>query len=208
MYKKNKILSIDVARWGEKGLGLVVDESGTLLLPNVIPGETVAAKVVKVGKNKTYAKLLHVIEPSSSRVLPYCDVAETCGGCQLQHVSYNQQLEYKKQRVVQACLDEGIDLPDSVLHGMVEPWAYRKKGQFAVTKTAEGDIQIGLTAARSQRVVDMKKCWIQADPVNKAVQLIREFLNEYNSPVFSANLEHIVEAVPGLSGTFFTLIWI
>ncbi|NQY74068.1 MAG: 23S rRNA (uracil(1939)-C(5))-methyltransferase RlmD [Candidatus Margulisbacteria bacterium] len=186
-YKKNEVVRAKVTSWGEKGLGSVDEGRSSLLLPDVLPGETITAKVVKTGKSWAYGKLLNVMNPSSARVKAVCDVAVRCGGCQLQHVRYDEQLAYKKDRVVQAFLDRKISSPEIIVHGMPDPLAYRQKGQFAISKTPDGDILMGLTAARSQRVIDTKKCWIQPEPVNLALDEIRRFLISTDNAIFSTS---------------------
>ena len=184
-YQKNQQQTSIIDAWGEKGLGLISRHNSKLQVPDVIPGEKVSLKVVKAGNGWAYGKLLDVQHASDDRVNAVCDVSVTCGGCQLQHVSYEGQLAYKKQRVVKAFQSKQLDCPGISVHGMKAPLYYRQKGQFAVTKTAEGDIHIGLTAARSQRVVDTTSCHLQAAPVNQAIQIIRQFLIQQNVPIFS-----------------------
>ncbi|ASA25619.1 23S rRNA (uracil(1939)-C(5))-methyltransferase RlmD [Paenibacillus donghaensis] len=97
---KNDEVTLDIIGMTHDGEGVGRVEGFTLFVLGALPGEKVRAKVLKVKKQYGYAKLLEVIEASSDRVTPPCEIYDRCGGCQLQHLSYTAQLAWKRQLVV------------------------------------------------------------------------------------------------------------
>lgn len=112
---------------------------------------------------------LTIVEPSADRISPHCNVFGICGGCQLQHLDYSRQLEWKASRVMEALEAAGVEHPPVLAAiGMDEPWHYRNHMRFSVDR--EG--RVGLTARGSRRVLPLLECPI-ADPVaNTALELL------------------------------------
>src|SRR5699024_165580 len=91
-------------------------------------------KVVRVNKNFGYGKLLSIESKSDARVEPPCNVFFRCGGCQIQHMTYEAQLEMKRNNVINQLKRIG-QLNDVIVHpvlGMGDPWYYRNKIQMPV----------------------------------------------------------------------------
>ena len=129
---------------GHSGEGVGKIDDFTVFVPLALPGELVEVTVGQV--KKTYAKgqLKKVVKPVLHRINPRCSIFEQCGGCQLQHLDYQEQLVVKRQVVVDAITRIG-KLPDVVVHptiGAADPWFYRNKMQFPVGE-AGGKIVMG-----------------------------------------------------------------
>ena len=132
--QKNDETELDINGISHDGAGIGRVEGYTLFVHGALPGERVRVKVVKVQKNFGYGKLLDVLRASPDRVEPPCRVFRQCGGCQLQHASYEAQLRYKRQRVIDNLQRIG-GLEDVIVHpviGMEEPWRYRNKAQVPI----------------------------------------------------------------------------
>ncbi|CAG7644674.1 23S rRNA (uracil-C(5))-methyltransferase RlmCD [Paenibacillus solanacearum] len=97
---KNEEYIADVIGIGHDGEGVGRVNGFTLFIQGALPGERVRAKVLKLKKQYGYAKLLEVVEPSPDRVNAPCPIYKQCGGCQLQHMSYDAQLRWKRQLVM------------------------------------------------------------------------------------------------------------
>ncbi len=102
--KKDDILELDILNIGNDGEGIGRIEGYTLFVKDALAGDRVRVKVMKTKKHFGYAKLLEIITPSADRVTPLCPVAAKCGGCKLQHCSYERQLRYKEEKV-KDCLE-------------------------------------------------------------------------------------------------------
>jgi 23S rRNA (uracil1939-C5)-methyltransferase len=179
--KKNETYCMKITDIGLQGQGIGRIDGFTVFVEGGLPGETIEVLIVKVQKHMAYGKVLRILEPSESRVEPPCSVASVCGGCQLQHLSYEKQLEWK-QSLVQKNLERigGIkDVEVLPTIGMKEPLRYRNKAQFPVGKKQE-KLQIGFYANRSHRIVDTDVCLLQHPVNDEIVQIIRDFLTEYH----------------------------
>lgn len=99
---KNDEVVIDIIGMNHDGEGVGRTEGFTLFVQGALPGEKVRVKVLKTKKQYGYAKLLELLEESPDRVAAPCAIYDKCGGCQLQHLSYEGQLAWKRQHVVDA----------------------------------------------------------------------------------------------------------
>lgn len=99
---KNDTCVIEIIGMNHEGEGVGRVEGYTLFVSGALSGEQVEVKVLKTKKQYGYAKLLNVLQASPERVTPPCDIYEQCGGCQLQHLSYEGQLDWKRQHVIDA----------------------------------------------------------------------------------------------------------
>ncbi|MDP1510089.1 23S rRNA (uracil(1939)-C(5))-methyltransferase RlmD [Paenibacillus sp. CMAA1739] len=98
--QKNDEVVIDIIGMNHDGEGVGRVEGFTLFVPGALPGEKVRVKVLKTKKQYGYAKLLDIAQASPDRIVAPCAIYDQCGGCQLQHMSYEAQLGWKRQHVV------------------------------------------------------------------------------------------------------------
>ena len=167
---KNDIytVKIDDMSTDGSGIGHIMPDGFTLFIKDALIGDTVEARIIKLKKNYGYARLISITEPSPSRADPRCPAARQCGGCQLQHLSYEAQLEFK-ENMVRNLLGHigGLQVPQMLpIIGMDEPWHYRNKAQFPVGTDRNGRIVMGFYAGRTHDIIDAGcDCAIQS-PVN------------------------------------------
>ncbi|MDF2891859.1 MAG: rlmCD 2, partial [Clostridia bacterium] len=165
------------------GVGRV--EGFTVFVEGALPEETVTARIVKVQKTLAYGKLLSINRQSQSRVTPPCGIVKKCGGCQLQHLDYQGQLNNKTQMVKDVMTRIG-GFKDIVIHdaiGMQEPWRYRNKAQFPVGFS--DDVVIGFYANRSHDIVDTDKCVIQDVVNDKIIESFKKYLKKFKISVYN-----------------------
>ena len=127
---KNDIVTLTIDDIGTNGEGIGKVDGYTLFVKDAVVGDIVKAKIIKEKKNYGYGKLLSIIKESKNRVVPKCAVAKQCGGCQIQQMNYQSQLQYK-QNLVKANLEKIGGLKNiEVLPviGMDTPYYYRNKG--------------------------------------------------------------------------------
>lgn len=91
---------IKITGMGQSGEGVGRFENFTVFIPYALPGETVEAKITLVKKNYATGEIVSILEKTSDRIKPICKVYDDCGACQLQHYSYEAQLNAKKQKVI------------------------------------------------------------------------------------------------------------
>ena len=178
MYK-NTEHTVRIIDFGADGEGIAKPDGYTVFVPSAVKGDLARILIVKEKKNFGYGKLLEVIEPSPLRTSPECDVFGKCGGCSMQSVLYSQQLEYKKNLVLQALRRIGgfESAEISSVTGSAECYYYRNKAQFPVVQTAEG-IKAGFYAPHSHRVVVPTECTLQDKRTNELVGAVCDWVNE------------------------------
>ncbi|SNV88327.1 23S rRNA (uracil(1939)-C(5))-methyltransferase RlmD [Clostridium cochlearium] len=195
--KKNNIYRVSITGMGTKGEGIGKIDNFTIFIPGAILGEEVEVNIIKVNKNYAVGKLLNIIIASEERVKPICDIYTRCGGCQLQHMSYKEQLNFKRQKVKDALLRlGGIDVEVEAVLGMKNPYRYRNKVQLPIGKENE-KVSIGFYAPRSHNIIDLKTCLIQDEKADDIIKILREWIEKFNVPIYNekehkGNLRHIM----------------
>ncbi|MEA4849276.1 MAG: 23S rRNA (uracil(1939)-C(5))-methyltransferase RlmD [Clostridiaceae bacterium] len=194
---KNRNYTVDISGLTSEGMGVARIEGFTVFVEGALTAEQAEIRIVKVLKNYAFGKLLRILKASPYRVEPSCGVVKRCGGCQLQHMSYEAQLQYKTQQVRDAMERIGgfkdVTVYDAI--GMDNPWRYRNKAQFPVGM--DGDVAIGFYANRSHEIIDTPQCSIQDTVNDDVVQTIRDFIKKYDISVYDEEtgkglIRHIV----------------
>ncbi|MBC8061550.1 MAG: 23S rRNA (uracil(1939)-C(5))-methyltransferase RlmD [Clostridiaceae bacterium] len=184
---KNQEYLIDIKGLGFQGEGVGRIENFTIFVEGALKGETVKVKIVKVNKNFAFGKLIDIVVKSEERVEPKCEIYKRCGGCQLQHLSYKAQLQFKKERVID-CLERIAKLNEVIVKdtlGMEDSeLRYRNKVQLPIGES-HGDGVIGFYAQRSHEIIDMKTCIIQDQVADQALELLRQWINEFNISIYN-----------------------
>jgi 23S rRNA (uracil1939-C5)-methyltransferase len=178
--KKNEQLQVKIEDLTHEGAGVAKVNGYTLFVPKALPGEVVEIKVIKTNKGYGFARLMNIVEESSDRAEPPCPIYHQCGGCQIQHLSYEAQL-ISKQKQVKDVLERigGIkDIPVHPTLGMKDPWRYRNKAQVPVGE--EGGLVIaGFYQERSHRIIDMDACLIQHEENDQIIRVVKKIANKY-----------------------------
>ena len=139
MLKKNDIIEIEITDTGSEGEGIGRADGMAFFVAGTIPGDTVRAGVMKLKKTYGYARLIEILKPSPNRVKPRCKVAALCGGCQLQHESYEAQLKFKTDKVLNCLTRIGGLVREESESGTVEKRPQVKGSIKEEGKTTEGE---------------------------------------------------------------------
>lgn len=195
--KQGDKIKFSVQRLGGGGEGLAFDDGHTIVVPFALPKETVSARVVHVRRDGTaFASLLSVDKPASERTEPPCPVFGVCGGCQLMHMSYAAQLEFKRNLVSDNLKKIGgfnIELPEVVPSPCV--LGYRNKVQQPVGFDGRTAFT-GFFKCGTHDVVRVSRCLLQQKEARMATAVFEEFLNSRKFPFTTKKRER------GLSGIF------
>lgn len=195
--KKNDFIDVKIHDLGYKGEGVGRTDNMVLYVPNVIPGDLVNAKVLKVKKTYGYAKKVKLLKPSDYRVNAPCAVHEQCGGCQIQTMAYDAQLKFK-ENTVKACLERigGISTDVNPIVGMESPFHYRNKMQFAIGGSYTHP-EIGLYKVNSHDIVNIDSCPIQHRLSDEVIIKFKQFIKDYELSIYNEEthtglLRHLV----------------
>ena len=136
-YKKNDLVVLEITDLTEEGQGVGKCDGLVFFVKGTVMGDLVEARILKVKKNYAYAKVEKLLKASPYRVTPLCPVAGKCGGCQLQHLSYEKELAWKEDRIAQSLIriagiseEEVRKRGEGILGG--ETVRYRNKAQYPV----------------------------------------------------------------------------
>ncbi|URZ05140.1 23S rRNA (uracil(1939)-C(5))-methyltransferase RlmD [Clostridium felsineum] len=189
--KKNNDYEIYIDDFGNMGEGIGKVDNFTVFVKDAVKGEKVKAKIIKVNKNFAIGKLIDVIEKSEDRAEPVCSIYNKCGGCQLQHLKYEKQLEFKKNKVTE-CLRRiaKVDLSPVKINetiGMETPNYYRNKVQLPVGEV-NGEVKIGFYRERSHDIIEVDKCFIQDDTANEIMLVVKKWIKDFNIEAYNEAL--------------------
>ena len=183
--KKNDVVTVTVEDMGIAGEGIGKVDGYTLFIKDAVIGDMVEAKIMKAKKNYGYARLMKIIRPSQYRVEPKCPAARQCGGCQIQAMSYDKQLEFKEQKVKNNLMRIGGipgEVLDSILEpacGMEKPYRYRNKAQYPVGRDKNGSLIAGFYAGRTHQIIPCQDCSLGVEVNSDILRMILEFMEKY-----------------------------
>ncbi|WP_102273082.1 23S rRNA (uracil(1939)-C(5))-methyltransferase RlmD [Cytobacillus massiliigabonensis] len=186
--KLKQTFPLTIKRLGINGEGVGYFKKQVVFVPGALPGEEVVVEATKVHPKFSEAKIKKIRKQSEFRIKPPCPIYEECGGCQLQHLRYDQQLKEKRDIVIQA-LERHTKLDPSKLEiketiGMEDPWSYRNKSQFQVG-FRDGKVLAGLYGMNSHRLINIEQCAVQHPQTNKATKTVKRILQDLKVPIYN-----------------------
>ena len=181
-YSKNDIVTVKIEDIGTEGEGIGKLEGFTLFVKDAVMGDVVEARLVKVKKNYAYARLEKVLTSSPLRVKPVCPYHKQCGGCQIQAMSYEAQLQFKENKVKNNLVRIGgfdqifIESVMESVVGMEQPWHYRNKAQFPVGTDKDGRIITGFYAGRTHSIIANTDCALGVEENEPILQKVLAYM--------------------------------
>jgi len=169
-------MDLVVERLGLYGEGVGRLDGLTIFVDGALPQEVVEAEIYEQKKHFARARTLQLLKESPHRIQPLCPLFGRCGGCQLMHLHYEQQLEAKRTRIVDAL--ERIAKLDVVVDPCLpspKPFAYRNKIQLPLSSRR----RLGLYAFNTHELVEIDNCPIHCDLGEKVMQQIQQLLLNY-----------------------------
>lgn len=183
--KKNDIFELEITDMGTDGEGIGHYDGMTFFVKDALIGDVITARATKLKKNYGYARVEEIKTPSTFRIEPKCALHKRCGGCQIQALSYEKQLEFKNDKVRNNLMRIGGFSEDELSAkmappvGIDDPYRYRNKAQFPVGRDKYGNIITGFYASRSHNIIPVDDCMLGV-PVNKEIlDIIKAWMNEY-----------------------------
>ncbi|WMB28008.1 23S rRNA (uracil(1939)-C(5))-methyltransferase RlmD [Streptococcus didelphis] len=186
--KEKQRIPLKIKRMGINGEGIGFYKKTLVFVRGALKGEEVLCQITSVRKNFVQAELIAINKKSKHRVQPQCPIYEECGGCQIMHLAYPKQLEFKDDLIKQALkkfkpLDyEHYQLRSTL--GMEEPWHYRAKLQFQ-TRSFGGSVKAGLFAERSHQLVSVSNCLVQDKDTQAIINKVTYLLDKYKLPIYN-----------------------
>ncbi|MEH7748076.1 23S rRNA (uracil(1939)-C(5))-methyltransferase RlmD [Neobacillus drentensis] len=179
---------LTIKRLGINGEGVGYFKKQVVFVPGALPGEEVVVEATKINPKFAEAKIKKIRVKSPHRAQPLCPVYDQCGGCQLQHLNYDQQLKEKRDIVIQSLERHTkveiskLDIRETI--GMEDPWGYRNKSSFQV-KAMDGKVLAGLYGLNSHQLINIDECAVQHSQTNEATSAVKRILEELKIPIYN-----------------------
>ena len=199
--QKNEYYDVKIESLTHDGLGVARVDGFPVFVANALVGEEINMKVTLVKKTYAFGRAVDYFVTSGERVKPECGIYKQCGGCQVQHLSYEGQLKMKHDTVVNHLKRIGHIEDANVLPtiGMQNPSRYRNKTQVPFGY-ADGKVVAGFYQKRSHEIINMQSCLIQTDISDQIVETMRQLCQEleidpYNESLNLGVLRHVIVRV-------------
>lgn len=196
MISKNDVIDVLIDDLGKDGEGIAHYENQTIFIPNAITGEKVKIRVIFAKKGIFFGKILEIITKSENRIPAKCKYFYECGGCDLQYINYNEQLNFKTglvKNTFKKIARVDFNINNTIASNNI--FNYRNKLAFPVNKINNKTI-IGMYKKNSHDIVEIKDCVIQKEFAKKILLAFNEYFEIFNNGIDQQNLpasiKHIV----------------
>ncbi len=193
MLKKNDLADIFIEDMTNEGEGVGKVDGFAFFVKDTVIGDEVRIRATKLKKSYGYGRLEKILKPSPDRVEPVCPVSRQCGGCQIQSMSYEAQLKFKKNKVKNNLIRIGgfskeyiDDITEDII-GDDREFNYRNKAQFPVGKDREGNIITGFYAGRTHSVISCTDCAIGVRENDIILKTILKLMKRYGISAYDEN---------------------
>lgn len=179
-------LELTIETQGASGDGICRHQGYTLFVPGSLPGDIVKGEISKTTPRFGVAKVVERLKPSEFRIAPPCPVFPECGGCKLQDLNYDQQMQFKV-RVVTDGLKHIAKIPppeDIKTLKADRPFHYRNKASFAVA-LKDKKLEIGFYKQGTHEVADSDSCDILLAPINAVKEWLRGLLENHRIHIYN-----------------------
>ncbi len=173
-------ICLEISGLNHQGMGIGRFHGPAIFIKGALPREIVKAKIIKTHKKYAIGKLLEIIKESPDRISPPCPYFGACGGCSLQHILYKEQLKFKKQRLKDSLERIGGIKNPNIEDVMASPkeFYYRNRGRFHIFWEENG-LKLGYFEYNAQNIINIKKCLIVDEEINKILFYLQKHLPEY-----------------------------
>ena len=185
-FQKNQLLTVNISDISSEGEGVGKVDGYPFFIKDTVIGDEAQIRVVKLKKNYGYGRLEKVLTPSPFRVEPSCKFHKSCGGCQIQAISYENQLSFKQDKVRNNIIriggfgEEQVNEIMEPIVGMKQPFHYRNKAQYPIGKNKEGIPIAGFYAGRTHSIVANTDCLLGVSENREILDIILDYMRTFH----------------------------
>ena len=172
--KVNSIYETKILRLNNEGEGIGIVEGITTFIPYALPNELVKVRITEINDNYLRGTIQEILEPSKDKVEAICPKFYECGGCNLMHLNYEKQLEFKKEKIeniFKKVSNENIKVSNIYSK---ENLYYRNKVVLKVDKN-----KIGFYKEKTNEIIQIEECFLVDKKINEVIKQLKEFINKY-----------------------------
>lgn len=185
---KNKIYRAQIVDYTADGTGVARIDGRAVFVPRTAVGDQCDVRITKVSKNVAFGRMETLVVPSRHRIAPVCPVADKCGGCCYQHITYEEEKRAKEKKVRDALTRIGGQDGERLLGitGAPSIERYRNKAQYPVGRDAQGKVVTGFYRPRSHDIVPVESCLIQSETADRLAAVVRAWMEQNDVPPYDA----------------------
>jgi 23S rRNA (uracil1939-C5)-methyltransferase len=179
-WQQGALLTIEITDINDAGEGVGRVDSHVVFVPDTAIGDWADVRLIRIKKNHGYGQLQNLVISSGDRIRPNCIVADKCGGCQLQHISYSAQLAAKQNQVVQTLRRIGGVPENKILPiiGAEQDLDYRNKVTYPLSLSTTGNVKAGYYQKGTHKIVNLNQCPIQDQRLNPLLAGIKQDIQD------------------------------
>tara|TARA_B100001094_G_scaffold303504_1_gene331662 strand:- start:3291 stop:4616 length:1326 start_codon:yes stop_codon:yes gene_type:complete len=187
---------LHISRLDHQGNGVALHEGQTCFVRGALAGESVEVKLTQRKKRYTHAHVTQVIQASPHRTVPACRFYKQCGGCDVQHMTYENQVHYKAEALallLKKFADVTLDESPHLIRG--NPWHYRRRARLATLfnkKTQK--LQLGFRAKSQAQIVEIDTCPVLVESLNDMIVPLRTCLQQLRGKRYLGHVELLEDA--------------
>lgn len=191
LYEKNQVLTVEIEDMTSEGEGIGKIDGFPFFVKDAMIGDRAQIRMTRIKKNYAYGRLEKVIKPSPFRVEPVCGFHKQCGGCQIQAMNYQRQLEFKSSKVRNNLMRIGgfdAEFIDGVMEpvvGMDDPFHYRNKAQYPIGEDKEGNPIAGFYAGRTHSIIANTDCGLGPMENKEILETVLAYMRENHVPAYN-----------------------
>ena len=187
--------NVEILDAGSEGKAIARVNNQVIFVPFVVPGDLVDLKIIRKRRNYLEGKAIRITKPSEFRENPLCEHFGLCGGCRWQHIRYSSQLYYKQKQVTDAFERIG-KITDPVIQRIIpseKTFFYRNKLEYTFSNRRWMEEAIDINQDSTERfnalgfhlplmfdrVLDIRKCWLQEEPSNEIRLEVKRYALEH-----------------------------
>lgn len=185
MVNKNDEFKLKITGYTSEGGGVGKFDGQAIFVENTAVGDEILCHIIKAKKTYAIGKVIKINKPAKSRIEPECSAFRMCGGCSFAHITYEEELKSKAQKVKDAFNRIGGLEPEfEEIIQSPQTTRYRNKAQYPV-KRENGILNIGFYAKKSHRVIDGGDCLLQPTEFTEIIEIFRKWIHDNNITVYS-----------------------
>jgi 23S rRNA (uracil1939-C5)-methyltransferase len=186
VWRQGELIEVAIADLSDTGDGVGHYDQRVVFVPDTVPGDRAIVRLVHVKPKYAHGRLQQLLQPSPHRIRPNCIVADKCGGCQWQHISYEYQLAAKQNQVIQALQRIGgfVAPPVNPVLTAASPLGYRNKATYPLGISATGQVQAGYYQKSSHQLVNLNQCPVQDPRLNPLLAEVKQDIQKRGWPIY------------------------
>ena len=171
----NDIFDVSITRLNNEGMGIALIDNLVVFIKNALIDEKVKIKIIDIKDNYALGEVIEIIESSDKRIKPICPYYETCGGCACMHMTYEEELNFKKNKIKSIFKKiSNIDINIKEIYSYKE-FNYRNKVVLKIKNNI-----IGFYEEKTNNIVSIDKCFLVDKIINKEIINLKGFISTYN----------------------------